>query len=490
MSHALEQTIEETLAEIKKAQTTGFLETTGAYSYDLTGVTHLIPVVTPFREKVSRVKPKNGTPFAIWRAFMDLTRSQPRATPGFDFAANEVLFKEQDFQAKYQPVGLAGLVTQDAYDLAQGLMDPYADTTMQVLSQTLIAEEKLLIGAQSFALAQPGTVTATPSTTGGTVAASTTIKVSVAARTASGYYYGGNSQGRASGSVTTTGATLDRLLDRRGEGRRRLRLVLLLGQRRDELVLHHHHGGVGDDHPDDRRQPGRPVHAGAAGRQPDRADAERGGGQRLGAGQRVRRPARVADRRLQQLRPVRHLRHQQRQRRCLDRRRRRGAVAVRRVGHADRDRVRAAVGVGEVLADRGHAQRRRAQTIANLVLGGSAATTFLNTDASGRINTTAGGRVGQIVNTPAGGVTVPLEVNPYLPPGTIVFRTDHVPFPNAEVGNTLEVRTLRDMTQFEYATNRVAATAGGGPRKEFEIRSVEAFVNRAPVAMGVLTNHS
>ncbi len=63
-----------------------------------------------------------------------------------------------------------------------------------------------------------------------------------------------------------------------------------------------------------------------------------------------------------------------------------------------------------------------------------------------------------------------------------------MPFPQANISSTLEVRTLRDMSQFDYATGRVADTLGGGPRKEFEIRSVEAFVNRAPVSMASLVN--
>jgi len=44
------------------------------------------------------------------------------------------------------------------------------------------------------------------------------------------------------------------------------------------------------------------------------------------------------------------------------------------------------------------------------------------------------------------------------------------------------------MSQFDYPPARVAGVSGGGPRKEFEVRSVEAFINRAPVAMGLIQN--
>ena len=130
----------------------------------------------------------------------------------------------------------------------------------------------------------------------------------------------------------------------------------------------------------------------------------------------------------------------------------------------------------------------QAQEIANLILGSSSATTYLQTDAAGRINVTAGGRVGSIINTPAGGVQVPIEVHVSLPPGTIVARSDRVPFPQANISSVTEYRALRDTAQFDYGISRIAGTAGGGPRREFEIRSVGAFVNRAPVAFGVLQN--
>jgi hypothetical protein len=131
---------------------------------------------------------------------------------------------------------------------------------------------------------------------------------------------------------------------------------------------------------------------------------------------------------------------------------------------------------------------QQAQEIANLILGTNSATTFLNTDSSGRISVTAGGRVGEIVNAPAGGKTVPIEVHVSLPPGTIAARTDRVPFPQANISSVLEYRNLRDMSQFDYGVSRVANTAGGGPRREFEIRSVGSFLNRAPVAMATLSN--
>ena len=49
MTAPAEGITEETLATIKKAQTTGITTETGITSYDLSGLVSLVPVVTPAR---------------------------------------------------------------------------------------------------------------------------------------------------------------------------------------------------------------------------------------------------------------------------------------------------------------------------------------------------------------------------------------------------------------------------------------------------------
>ncbi len=203
--NAAAQITEETLASITKAQTTGILESTGFYSYDLSELVSLIPVVTPFRDLVTRKKSTDGNPYAVWRAIMNLNSSQPDPSMGFDYAANEVVFSEQDFQARYKPTGYAGLVTQDAFDLATGYADPYAVATFQTLNQVLIGDDRKLMGAQSFALATTAAPILTQHATGGSIGA-VSLYIAAAARTGSGYYYGsGNSQATSS-AVSTFGS--------------------------------------------------------------------------------------------------------------------------------------------------------------------------------------------------------------------------------------------------------------------------------------------
>jgi hypothetical protein len=51
----------------------------------------------------------------------------------------------------------------------------------------------------------------------------------------------------------------------------------------------------------------------------------------------------------------------------------------------------------------------------------------------------------------------------------------------------LSVETQYDFWRFDYGANRVGG-AGGGPRYDFEIRSKQAFRNKAAPVMGVISN--
>lgn len=482
----LEDTTEETLSAIAKAQTTGITSSTGVVSYDLSGIVSLIPVVTPMREKVARVKSPNGNPYAVWRALLNLNNAQSSPTPGLDYAANEVLFSEQDFQAKYQAIGYAGFVTQDAFDLAQGLFDPYANATFQTLNQTLIGEDRLLVGGQSFALARPSAPTLTQVATGGSIGA-VTVYVGVAARTGYNYFYGaGNSQGNSASTVfasgttnkvtasipavrgavaydwfqsangttwyyhsTTTVAAVSMTAVISANAAANTTLVDL-NKAIPTFLASGDNGSAQANNIDgllatlsgDYSTTGQFVQSGTANINPSQFID--GGGAAL-------------------------------------------SLAGGSVSQIEQlfSQIYGAVKASPTAL---MVSPNTAQAIANLVLGSTSAVTYLQTDAEGRVNTTAGGRVGQIVNTPAGGTLVPIEVHPSMVDGSIIARTDRVPFPQSGISSTLEVRTLRDYSQFDYGISRNAGVSGGGPRKEFEIRSVEAFVNRAPVAMGVLSN--
>lgn len=487
---------EETLAEIAKAQTAGIYESTGIWSYDLSGLVSLVPVVTPFRDLVAREKSTDGAPYAVWRSLMNVNSSQLDPSMGIDFAANEATFDEQDFQAKYAPTGYAGLVTQDAFDFATGYADPYAIATFQTLNQVLIGDDRKQLGAQSFALAAASAPSLTTATTGGSVASASVVYVGVAARTGSGFYYGsGNSQGASAsitaGTTTSTNTVTATTAAIRGAvcydwfqssngvtwwyyttttvNAVTMTKVITTNQALPNIVdlAQYWNGAVGV-----------PTYLSTGDNGSANANDYDGfmaslSGDYSSTGQWVKPGTGTANPSVWN---------------SLN-----GAALTLTGGTITEIEADIFVPLWNQVKCSPTAimvNAAQAQEIANLVLGSGSATTFLNTDASGRISVTAGGRVGEVVNAPAGGVTVPIEVHVSLPPGTIIGRTDRVPFPQANISNVLAMRCLRDTAQYDYGIARVAGTKGGGPRREFEIRSVSALANRAPVAMAVLANVS
>ena len=480
---------------MSKAQTAGISSPPASTRTTSVNLISLIPVVTPWRDMVPRVKSPDGNPFAIWRSILNLTNSQPDMSMGFDYAANEVQFEEQDFQARYKPTGYSGLVTQDAYDLAYGYADPYAVSTFNTLNQVLIGDDRKLLGAQSFALAAASAPTLTGHSTAGTIAVSS-LYVGVAARTGSGYYYGsGNSQGAStqitglSGTTNSVTATVtsvkgavayDWFYSASGSTWYYYTTTTVNAATISSTITQNNALPSATLCPDLSTQwkgsTGVPTYNASADNGSANANDYDGllaslSGDYNGTGQWVQPGMGTPN-------PAINT--------SLD-----GAALTLTGGTITEIEADIFVPLWNQVKCSPTAvmvNAKQAQEIANLILGSTSATTYLQTDPSGRMNITGGGRIGSIINAPAGGVEVPIEVHVSLPPGTIVGRTDRVPFPQANISNVFEYRALRDTAQFDYGISRVAGVAGGGPRKEYEIRSVGSFVARAPVAQAVLQN--
>ncbi|MFD0393339.1 hypothetical protein ACFQ3Z_16025 [Streptomyces nogalater] len=401
---------------------------------------------------------------------------------GWDYAANEVIFSEQDFQAKYKPTGLAGMATQDAFDLATGYADPFQVATFQTLNQVLIGDDRKLLGGQSFALPRPAAPTLAQQPTGGTIGAAT-VYVGVAARTGSGYYYGsGNSQGNsasttfASGSSNSVVATVsavrgavayDWFQSADGNTWRYYTTTTVNTVTFTKVITADQPLPSGTAVPDLTSNwkgvvNAKPTFNAAA----DNGSANandydgflatlsgdyNGNGQWVQAGTGTANPSTF---------------------KSLDG----GALTLDGGNIAEIEDyiflpLWNAIKASPTALMMNAAQ---AQQIANLVLGSSSATTFLNTDTSGRLNVTAAA-VSVSWSTRRGGITVPIEVHTSLPPGTIIARTDRVPFPQANISNVLEYRNLRDCAQFDYGISRVparpAAARAGSSRSGASARS-------------------
>ncbi len=490
---------EETLAvmaDIAKAQTSGITTATGITSYDLSGLVSQVPVVTPFLDMIPTEKSQDGNKYAVWRAILNTNAAQPDPATPFDYAGSELVFSEQDFQAAYKVLSFDTIVTQDSYDLALGYADPFAVATFNLVNQMLIAKDRKFIGAQSFALTQPAAPSLTQHATGGTIGA-VQVYVGVAARTGSGYYYGsGNSQGNSSsttfgsGSANSITATVtsvrgavcyDWFQSANGTtwyyytttttNAVTMTKVITSNQALPSAVtvpdLATGWKGIASTVPS--------FNSAADNGSANTADMDgllaTLSGDYNSTGQWVTTGTGTANPSINT---------------SLD-----GAALTLTGGTVTEIEQYLFLALWQSIKVSPTAimvNAAQAQEIANLILGSNSATTFLNTDKDGRVDVVAGGRVGHVLNAPAGGIPVPIEVHVSVPPGTIVARSDRVPFPQANISSVLAYRALRDMTQFEYAASRIANTAGGGPRRETELRCNGAFVNRAPLAMSVLQN--
>lgn len=498
MTATAQEISEETLGAmqaISKAQTNGITSDTGITNYDLSGLVSLVPVVTPMRDLTPREPNKAGAKFCEWRAIMNATNDQPDPAIPFDYAANEIVMIEQDFQAQYHSIGYAGFVTQDAYDLALGYADPYAVETFNVLNQVLIADDRKFIGGQSFALARPGAPTLTWHATGGTIPGSTTVYIGVAARTGSGWYWGsGNSQGNSNSGGSTTNTSVSALVasvrgavcydwfqSADGVTWWYYTTTTVNTVTMTKVITTNQAVPSGTGFPDlttswkGTANTAPTYNSAADNGSANAADIDgllatlagdySANGQWVTPGTGTANPSVSTS---------------------LD-----GAALTLSGGNVNEIQEYIFLALWQQVKCSPTAlmmNATMAQEIADLVLGSTSATTFLQTDEAGRINTTAGGRVGQIVNTAAGGKVVPIEVHVSLPPGTIIGRTDRVPFPQAQISSVIAFRTLRDMSQFDYGVSRIAGTKGGGPRREFEVKSLGAFRNSAPVAMATIQN--
>lgn len=479
----LDQITEETLEAVKKAQSAGLTTGTGITGVNLAGLISLVPVDTPFRNMLPRVQADEGAKFATWRALLNVNNQQPNPAIAFDTSAGIALIDEQDMQAKFQPIGMGYTVTQDAVDLAKGYADAKAVTALNTLNQLMIGEDKLLFGAQSFALTTPGTPTVTPLTTGGTIAASTAVNVKVAARTAANYFYGGSTVASAQGTAST------------GSGTSTNSATVFVAAVPGAVAYDWFVGGFYyttttvnvlvittiptanqalplATYPDlnSTAITAVPTADSSAGTNEFDGFIASLTGSYSAAGvletNGVGTPSGAA---------------------ILSRDG--GTLTLAGGAIQEFDELFLAVYQSVRLSpDALMMNGQQAQDAATKLLGSPGAVTYLQTDAEGRISTTAGGSVGQVVNKITGKV-VSIEVHPNLPQGTIIARTDTVPFPGSNLGKTMQVETLRDYSDYVYGSARGAlGTVGGGPREDGEIRSIESFQNKAPTAMAIMSN--
>lgn len=123
---------------------------------------------------------------------------------------------------------------------------------------------------------------------------------------------------------------------------------------------------------------------------------------------------------------------------------------------------------------------------AKVISGGAAPLFRFNVDGKqgsvSDVTLTAGTIIGSYLNkfTMSGGNMVKVMLHPNVPPGTIIFYSNDIPYPLSNVSNPLEMRCRRDYYQIEWPLRT--------RKYEYGVYSDEVLVNYFPPAFGVLTN--
>jgi hypothetical protein len=194
----------ETLALIKAAQLSGSSEVppelmkawtqpgtavTGINAYDLEApAKQLYPVITPLRNETPRVSGKGGIQ-ANWRAVTGVNTTNMAMYLAGGKRGGVITTTTQDYTAAYKGIGLEDSVDFEADYAAEYFQDLKALAVEGLLRAAMIGEEKIILGGDnSMSLANTPTPVCTFSNVGGTLA-NQSYGVGCVAMTFEGYQY-------------------------------------------------------------------------------------------------------------------------------------------------------------------------------------------------------------------------------------------------------------------------------------------------------------
>lgn len=163
--------------EIAKA----FSQSTGLVFYDLEPAAKtLYPVLTPLRNRISRVKANGGTA-TNWKAITNVNINGMRGGVAEGQRGGVIADQVADRTAAYRGMGLENSVTFEAEDAAEGFDDARARASQSLLNSFLLEEERTILGGNgSLALGTTPTPTLAASNIGGTLATATLSVICVA----------------------------------------------------------------------------------------------------------------------------------------------------------------------------------------------------------------------------------------------------------------------------------------------------------------------
>jgi hypothetical protein len=489
-----QETLDAMSGDLKKALATGFTTALGLTGYELAGpAKFLTPVLSPFRNSLARTQAPIGSLASHWKAITGINVGNANPFVGYGYAGNLVSTQEQDYTAAYAVLALGDSVQMDAAVLAKGYDDLRSRAGTNLLFNLMIAEDKMSLGGQNFALQQASTPTVTPTTTGGTIGA-VTVSVAVATRTIENFWFGGGSvasaagsSGVLSGSTNQVNATVPAVVGA-------VAYDWYVGTSATALyywattqtnVMPTLKTVLGADSTANTLPPGAVAARTGAGTNvvatftDSSADSNAYNGLLASLagdfgtnGSQVTHGAGT---------------NSGAYFKSLD-----GAVLTESQGSVNE--IDAALlslwNTARISPTRMLMSAQQHQDVSNhIVHSGGAITMYDPNNLAQRQNGVSGGFVNTYVNKAANGTPIDMVTEPHIPNGTVVIVSDSLPYPDNQVTNVLEIETQQEYQQLEYPPARNAGAGNlGGPRYDLEVRAIEVFKNYFPGGMAVLSN--
>lgn len=493
----------------KDASAAGYTTALGLTAYELEApAKFLVPVLSPFRNSLPRVKAPVGSVAAHWKAITGINTTNVRASTALSYAGGQITTSTAEFLAAYKKISLGDTVPYDAQTLARGFQDLRATSGINLLYSLMIEEDILSLGGQAFALGtvQAPTVTVKATDKGSIAIASVDVKVK--ARTLQGYRDGQGTAvstagtcGSMTGSTNQIQATVpavpmavcyDWYVGATGgtlyyAGTTTVNTVVISSVPSTAATVSN---GLQPTLAKcsipgyyDTATP--PVWhaigtAAATGASTDySADANAYNGLIATLGGYYLNGAFVTPGTSQATASGAYIK-------SLD-----GAKLTGDSGTISEIDTALAylwdnanVSPTKILMN----SADHISVSSKIIASGGAYTLFKPGDVAERQNVVGGQLVATYINKACNGQSIMLETQPHLPQGTIIGITETLPYPNNQVPNVMEIETQQEYQQIEYPPARLPGQANGGYRYDLEVGAMQTFKNYFPGSMFMLQN--
>lgn len=212
---AVQSALSKTLAmsgmadDLQKTFTQSTNQLTGLTAFSLEAPAKLFyPILTPLRNELPRSTGGVGIQ-ANWRAIVKVNAGRAAIGVSEGNRGQTQAVEVKEYYAVFRTIGIDSYVTEEARLAGEGFDDVEARAVQSNLNALMISEEVMLLGGQgTYGLGQPVGLSAAALTTGGTLPTTTTIHVRVCALTLESYMncLAGDLRGLVS-RVTANGVT-------------------------------------------------------------------------------------------------------------------------------------------------------------------------------------------------------------------------------------------------------------------------------------------